>query len=198
MKSYQVESLEELLDILGPSSKTINPGEKLFDQVIGLLGACWSMFDGSNRTKMDGGKLYRAEKLSWNPPLLSFEIERHGAMFYGSTRAEVQDWEVNLEKKDVIIWNTRRIQKYPAQERVNFQKTAAELAKIMKARKPDRRIKYHKDGRVRVFASKVFPESFDQTNANRSRRLREELRKILEPEGWSFLGYGVYYPPDAE
>ena len=38
----------------------------------------------------------RAEDLVWQPPVLSFKIERHGATALGSTRAEVQKWHVDV------------------------------------------------------------------------------------------------------
>jgi hypothetical protein len=40
----------------------------------------------------------RAEELSWNPPILSFTIERHGATARGSSRAELHEWTVNLHE----------------------------------------------------------------------------------------------------
>jgi hypothetical protein len=38
----------------------------------------------------------RLEELDWDPPLISFRVERHGAMFLSSSRAEMQAWMLNL------------------------------------------------------------------------------------------------------
>ncbi len=48
---------------------------------------------------MHAGKLGRMEDVRWEPPVLSFRIERHGAMGVGSTRAELQNWRVDFDLK---------------------------------------------------------------------------------------------------
>lgn len=63
-----------------------------------LLAACWHEFTGSLEGGMAGHKLRgRMEHVSWDPPVLSFTIERHGSTAMGSTRAEIQKWFVNFE-----------------------------------------------------------------------------------------------------
>ena len=61
------------------------------------LAPVWDALAGD-----DGGmtsrKLHgRMEVVLWNPPRLTFYIERHGATVLGSSRAEVQEWTVDLE-----------------------------------------------------------------------------------------------------
>jgi hypothetical protein len=53
---------------------------------------------GADETAMEGWKVSRAEELSWNPPILSFTIERHGATARGSSRAELHEWTVTLHE----------------------------------------------------------------------------------------------------
>src|SRR5216684_9323390 len=67
--------------------------------VTALLAACWNEFAGSGSERMHAGKLARMEDVRWNPPVLSFRIERHGAMGLGSTRAELQHWRVDLDRR---------------------------------------------------------------------------------------------------
>jgi hypothetical protein len=43
-----------------------------------LLANCWHELEGAGQTAMQARKLDRAEDVSWNPPVLSFTIERHG------------------------------------------------------------------------------------------------------------------------
>lgn len=62
-----------------------------------LLAGCWHEFGGADSERIHAGQLGRMETVPWNPPVLSFRIERHGAMGLGSTRAETQDWRVDLK-----------------------------------------------------------------------------------------------------
>src|SRR5581483_8214593 len=65
-----------------------------------LLAACWNQFDGSQEGGVQGRKVIgRMEDVYWDPPILSFTVERHGGTVLGSTRAELQHWQVDLEKK---------------------------------------------------------------------------------------------------
>ena len=62
-----------------------------------LLSPCWDDFTGSSTTSMTAHKLDRIEDLRWDPPNLSFIVERHGAIVGGgSSRAEKQGWTANL------------------------------------------------------------------------------------------------------
>ena len=48
---------------------------------------------------MEGYKLIdRMEKVEWVPPVLRFQIERHGATVKGSSRAELHEWTIDLCK----------------------------------------------------------------------------------------------------
>ena len=81
--------INTLIQVLGQTS----PGaltKDVCDKVVPLLRECWQDFRGWDETSMQPRKLDRAEELHWNPPLLSFTIERHGAIVLGSTRAELQ------------------------------------------------------------------------------------------------------------
>jgi hypothetical protein len=86
--------MQQLLEYLS----TMSPGEIAdVGQLDSLLAACWDQFDGGNAEGMEAYKLLgRMESISWNPPVLSFTIERHGGTVLGSTRADLQSWEVNV------------------------------------------------------------------------------------------------------
>jgi hypothetical protein len=71
--------------------------QDLSASVLRRLKEAWPGLKGSSDTSMHSDKLYRAEELRWEPPVLSFRIERHGATVLGSTRAEVQHWRVDLQ-----------------------------------------------------------------------------------------------------
>jgi hypothetical protein len=66
-------------------------------KIVNLLEGCWSELSGAHQGGMVSTKLYRAEKLRWDPPVLSFIIERHGAAVNGSSRAALQKWWIDPE-----------------------------------------------------------------------------------------------------
>jgi hypothetical protein len=76
-----------------------------------LLAVCWHDLDGADQTGMDGGKLIgRMEAVSWEAPILTFKIERHGATMCGSTRADVYTWRVDVnagtaETDELMRWS---------------------------------------------------------------------------------------------
>jgi hypothetical protein len=68
-------------------------------RVAALLAGSWHEFVGAESQRMHAGKLGRMEDVRWEPPVLSFRVERHGAMGVGSTRAELQNWRADLDRK---------------------------------------------------------------------------------------------------
>ncbi|MFY9987545.1 MAG: hypothetical protein WAK31_22500 [Chthoniobacterales bacterium] len=73
------------------------------EQIKMLLSEAWELFDGHDQGATDAYKLYRAEKLQWQSPTLSFLLERHGRTNMGSTRADLQYWEVDLDTRQASI-----------------------------------------------------------------------------------------------
>jgi hypothetical protein len=69
---------------------------EIWGRISPILTDCWSKLKGGAETSMAAYKLTRAEDLRWNPPFLSFVIERHGRTVLGSKRADLQEWTVNL------------------------------------------------------------------------------------------------------
>ena len=50
-----------------------------------VLASCWHNLNGGEEGGMEGHKLKnRMESVMWNPPLLEFDIERHGATVNGA------------------------------------------------------------------------------------------------------------------
>ena len=79
------------------------------------LAGCWREFTGSASERMHAGKLGRMEAVRWDPPVLSFTIERHGAMSGGSTRAELQQWRIDLDRKTAKCERSRSDRSLDAQ-----------------------------------------------------------------------------------
>jgi hypothetical protein len=60
-----------------------------------LLAAACDEIHGSDEAGMKAYKLNdRTERMEWTPPVLTFDIERHGAAALGSTLAEIQAWAI--------------------------------------------------------------------------------------------------------
>jgi hypothetical protein len=96
-----------------------------------LLAACWGDLvrdDGG----MAGNKLLgRMEAVTWKPPTLGFQIERHGGTVLGSSRAEIQHWEVDLEKKTAILTKTGHRQLRPMRPRLNIEPLVEEIVRLI-------------------------------------------------------------------
>src|SRR5262245_57094022 len=84
-----------------------------------LLADCWGELEGGDAEAMASWKLDRAEGLTWEPPVLSFEIERHGGRVMGSSRAERQGWSVNLKEERANCCTIGHRQLSPMQPRLN-------------------------------------------------------------------------------
>ena len=66
-------------------------------EVESLLAACWDRFDGGDAEGMSADKLIgRIAQVEWDPPVLSFLIERHGGTVMGSSRAAVHAWNIDV------------------------------------------------------------------------------------------------------
>lgn len=95
--------------------------------VEGRLAAAWDDLSGDDGG-MRGEKLIgRTESMSWHPPLLRFRIERHGATVMGSTKAEVQEWAIDLERGTKSLVTASRRQVRPTQPRADVASVASEI-----------------------------------------------------------------------
>jgi hypothetical protein len=64
-----------------------------------LLTDCWHEFTGDDGGMAGQKLLGRMEEVVWEPPILTFKIERHGGTVLGSSRATPQEWRLDLDKK---------------------------------------------------------------------------------------------------
>ena len=82
-------------------------------EVLRLLADAWGSLTGHDEAGMAAWKIERAENLQWQPPVLSFSIEGHGGAAFGSTRAEMQRWTVDIDSGDASCTSTgyRQIRK---------------------------------------------------------------------------------------
>ena len=163
-----------------------------------LLVNTWDKFDGSDAEGMEGYKLLgRIEKVEWNSPILSFIIGRHGATVHGSTREARHRWEVNVEDMSAICQHAGHKQLRPMQPRLDVKPIAKEIAQLIIKHRQDERLKWNKDGTVRIEIRKILPENSTakQTLAGRRKRFREAVDNLLNNTGWQKVRANVYAPP---
>src|SRR3954471_2798560 len=68
-----------------------------------LLAGNWHAL-GGDHGGMAGSKLFgRIEAVGRHPPILGLTIERHGGTTLGSTRAEMQRWSVDLDRRTAML-----------------------------------------------------------------------------------------------
>jgi hypothetical protein len=97
----------------------------------------WRMLRGSNAEGMHAGKLIgRAENPVWQPPYLTFSLERHGGAAMGSTRAELRHWTIDTTSCTASATRKGYRQKHAIADRVYTgpiaQKSMAISADFMK------------------------------------------------------------------
>jgi hypothetical protein len=184
------------LQLLRKHLATLTPGAIAdIGKLAALLAGCWHQFESTHAQGMNAGKLARMEEVNWEPPLLSFTIERHGAMAMGSTRAELQRWCIDLRRLRANCTRDRGYrQLQPRAEPVKIGPLAAELAEAISEGRADERIKWGHDGTVRVVLTKVFPygSGYLQTIAGRRKRFRAALTELLAARGWREVRRDVY------
>lgn len=161
-------------------------------KLIELLTAAWESLEGMDSEKTYCWKLSRLETPIWDPPKLSFDLERHGGTVLGSTRAEVHHWEIDIERatKDVVSKSVRQVR--ATDKRLDVKSLAAEVASaIVSVHLQDSRIKWLADGKVQVNIGSLIPKTNTQTTAGRRRRFYKALDELLAEEGW--VRSGTYY-----
>jgi hypothetical protein len=195
---WERSNMDELTGYL----KSLEPGplEQRSD-LERLLARAWDDLDGGDEAGMVGRKLIgRMERVEWQPPRLSFVIERHGGTVQGSSRAELQRWTVKLDQKTATCERTRHRQLSPMAKRVDVELIADEIAEKIMGGEADDRLDWLGDGRVRVEIGSIFPKGSGcrQTIEGRRRWLREALIERLSTKGWVHLGgstFGRAVPP---
>lgn len=183
-----VEQLRQFLQDLPPGP--ISEPEPLVE----VLASCWREFAGSRDQGMAPWKLSRMEKPSWNPPHLTFKIERHGGLANGGTRAEVQRWALDLDRMAAHCEGGSYRQIRPRARPLNVRPLAQEIAGLILARSEDARLKWKDDRTVRILITETVPAGSDygQTVKERRKRFRTVLSSLLERDGWRTVRPNVY------
>ena len=142
-----------------------------------LLAAAWSELDGSDEGGMKGYKLHgeRCENLAWNTPLLTFIIARHGAMAFGSSRAELQHWSVDPFEGKAWISKIGKRQAQSMSKRFDVDALAEKIADEIERKSESSKLKWNPDGSVKVVVGEVVPKTYARKTADQRRRFHLAL-----------------------
>jgi hypothetical protein len=185
--STTILELKDLLCGLPPG----NIPDEMRATIIGQLGNCWNEFSGSRETKMEAHKLSRAEDLAWRPPSLYFKVARHGGTELGSTREQIQHWQVNLEEK-IAYQATRGFrQLIPMAQRLTNAKLntiamrVTEAIQAGAAENSDIPLDWITEAEFRIVPSSLIPaDGFKQTLVGRRKRMKVILLRHIQAIGW--------------
>lgn len=186
MEDKYLDNLKQFLSQL-PAGKVPEDQEK---ELITLLKHCWETLNPEGFEDLFTYKLDRIEDPHWEPPIITFRIERHGGTAMGSTRAEMQYWVINMDNLELDCRENGHRQLYRRQPKVNVDSIADELALFIVNRRSHKWLKWSAAGRVSVMSGEVFPDGsgFKETVSGRRKRLIMALEKRLNPVGWSRSG----------
>ncbi len=147
------------------------------------------------------GRLYgRMESACWEPPLLTFEVERHGETVLGSKRAALQHWTIDVDAETATLAEGRYRLVRPRQPKLNVDPLANEIASLVLQRQADPRLTWYPDGHVLVHIGLILPQGrlAKQTVEGRRRRFRQGLDTALLSKGWKKgHAHNTYEPPQG-
>jgi hypothetical protein len=177
-----------VLDKLKSYLNSLPAGDVLDIPIVeAILAECWHEFSGNSDGGMEGYKLrHRMEAVGWNPPLLSFNLERHGGTVQGSSRAEIQAWTVDIKSGRAILHGSvghRQLHRMSGPLKV--EPIAKDIAAAILTGKHDARLHWKNRDKVRVLIGKIIPDDGPkQTVSGRRRRFWKALTEELVQSRW--------------
>lgn len=180
--SSPLKRIRDYLTALPPGALT----EDQCDDVEGILSQCWNHLAGGEDGGMDASKLNdRTEKMRWSPPNLTFVIERHGGLVRGSSRAEVQGWTVDLDRKTAsyAVAGHRRLGN--VSKPLDAVSVANDIGKWIRDDVDDPRLLWLGATAVKVRIAEIIPDDGPKNTVRaRRKRMKKALNSVLEPYGW--------------
>jgi hypothetical protein len=191
----ETESIARLKEHLSATP----PGPVDASEIDHLLAATWDQIEGADAGGMTSTKIIgRLESVKWEPPLLTFIVERHGGTVLGSTRAELQTWEINLETLAAALYEAGRYRRVsPTNPPMNVQPMAEEICALILEHADDKRLRWRPDGTVAVKIGEIIPAGPlpKQTLTGRRKRFRAALERMIAETGGQTIRQNVYKPP---
>jgi hypothetical protein len=159
-----------------------------------LLAVCWGELQ---KATIDQGfepykALGRTEKTTWTPPLLEFDIERHGDTVMGSVYADVHHWIVDTKTGIASLEVGGRRQVREKANPLNTEELAAQIASLILSNTSDLRLVWKAEGKVQLVIAQIIPQTNRMTTNSRRKRFRQSLSDILEGHGWRMTAMNTF------
>lgn len=138
---------------------------------------------GFERSKHIG----RAVNLTWDPPCLTFDIERHGGFVQGSSRADIQSWRVDVQGNSATYVCSRSRQMRSASPRMDMEPIVAKVKASISEKSDDPSITWldEERSRFKLNIAQIIPNKGPtETVRARRKRLIRDLEKVLGAVGW--------------
>jgi hypothetical protein len=166
-------------------SSSIETGIQI-NQLHSLLAPIWPLLEGSSQTGMEVHKLARMKAPVWQPPVLRFELERHGAMKFGSSRAERQYWSVNTDSGQLTQSSHGYVQVRPRDKPLNVQPLVDEIVQAASTGATHRALVWTGSDSLTLRIGVLIPENAmpKQTLRSRRSRFRDALVDEMKAIGW--------------
>ncbi len=159
--------------------------------VLILLYHAWDDLLISNHGGFNKDKhIDRAVNLTWDPPQLTFDIERHGGFVQGSSRADIQSWSVDIQANSATNTSSRSKQMRPASPRMDMAPIVARVLASISEHSDDPWITWldAEKSRCRLNIAQIVPDQGpSQTVRERRKRLNGDLEKALSSAGWALV-----------
>jgi hypothetical protein len=186
MITPQLADLRQCLGNLSPGK--IIPGQPESHRIMEAVRDAWSFLEGADIEKTYAHKLSRAEEVIWEPPCLTFRLERHGALVLGSGRAEMHCWTINMEELTASMVPCGYRHPYP-NDRSMTQKGMTAIAEeignqIVKGINSSFIEWLEPDQWVMVHIAEVIPVTNKATTQARRKRFRLVLENHMKGRGW--------------
>jgi len=166
------------------------------------LAAEWGNFHGSDYGGMEPYKFSRMENVGWNPPVLSFDIERHRPTVHGSSRATLQRWSLNLDEMTASCDDSGFRQLRPLSPSLKVEPIAKEIADAILHHEEHPHVERLKNGGVRLHITEPLGGQSipKRTMEGRRKRFLKALDSLVAPHGWARSSGGVYrqYDPAGD
>lgn len=158
-----------------------------------MLAECWDQIKILDRHGMNSNKLgSRAENMNWIPPMLNFDIERHGGTVLGSKRAELQSWSIDVYQSKGSVATSARRQLRPNDPKLDLESQAREVADLIAAGREDSRLVWNGETKVKIDIAAIIPATNRLTTESRRRKFRRRLENLIIPLGWKVRRPNVY------
>jgi len=158
-------------------------------EVESLMIRLWGHLGGSEAESTTADKLSgRIEEIRWEPPHVTFQIERHGGTVMGSSRAEIHEWIVNLDTAEANCSAGRFRQIRPRNPALDVKPLLETIVREIQAGVISPNLKWFGAERVKVIIGKLVPADCpEQTLLGRRKRFKKVLEPRLAQLGWQRL-----------